>query len=299
MTSPAFLAAVAAITIYASLFVVGRVGVTAGLDSFDQTGVRFAVSTILLLPLILARSREAFRRLGFWHTLGITILGGAPYSIIFLSGFMFAPVSYGAAIVPGLQPVVVMLLSHVSLKERPNTVAVVGSGLSLLGVIAMIVDHQQVSPGRAAIGIAIFVAAAFVWGCYAFAVRLWAVKARDVLALVLPLSALLYIPPYLAVAGLRAFNASAAALFLQIAFQGVILGICATFLYAYAIERLGSTRVSALSPLMPVLATLMALFLVHETPTALQWWGISLVTAGLVLRQGRGVWALAFDGRQT
>jgi drug/metabolite transporter (DMT)-like permease len=38
---------------------------------------------------------------------------------------------------------------------------------------------------------------------------------------------------------------------------------------------------------MPVLATLMALFLVRETPTALQWWGISLVTAGLVLRQGK------------
>jgi drug/metabolite transporter (DMT)-like permease len=285
--SPAFLAALAALTIYASLFVVGRVGVTAGLDSFDQSGVRFAVSTILLLPLILTRSREAFRRLGIGCALGITILGGSPYSIIFLSGFMFAPVSYGAAIVPGLQPVVVMLLSYVSLKERPNTGAVVGSGLSLLGVVVMIIDHQQVSPGRAAIGIAIFVAAAFVWGCYAFAVRLWSVKARDVLALVLPISALLYIPPYLAVAGLRAFNASAASLFLQIAFQGVILGICATFLYAYAIEWLGSTRVSALSPLMPVLATLMALFLVRETPTALQWWGISLVTAGLVLRQGK------------
>jgi drug/metabolite transporter (DMT)-like permease len=197
--SPAFLAALAALTIYASLFVVGRVGVTAGLDSFDQSGVRFAVSTILLLPLILTRSREAFRRLGIGCALGITILGGSPYSIIFLSGFMFAPVSYGAAIVPGLQPVVVMLLSYVSLKERPNTGAVVGSGLSLLGVVVMIIDHQQVSPGRAAIGIAIFVAAAFVWGCYAFAVRLWSVKARDVLALVLPISALLYIPPYLAV----------------------------------------------------------------------------------------------------
>jgi len=297
--SPAFLAALAALTIYASLFVVGRVGVAAGLDSFDQTGVRFAVSTILLLPLIFTRSRDAFRRLGIRHTLGITILGGAPYSIIFLSGFMFAPVSYGAAIVPGLQPVVVMLLSYVSLKERPNRGALVGSGLSLMGVVAMIVDHQQVSPGRAAIGIAIFVAAAFVWGCYAFTVRLWAVKPKDVLALVLPISALLYLPPYLAVAGLRACNASAGALLLQIAFQGVILGICATFLYAYAIDRLGSTRVSALSPLMPVLATLMALFLLRERPTALQWWGISLVTAGLVLRQGRGVWVLAFEGRHT
>jgi drug/metabolite transporter (DMT)-like permease len=104
---------------------------------------------------------------------------------------------------------------------------------------------------------------------------------------------MLYLPPYLAVAGLRAFRASPTALLLQIVFQGIVVGICATFLYAYAIERLGSTRVSALSPLMPVLATLMALLFVREMPTVVQWCGISLVTVGLALRQGKGLWALA------
>jgi drug/metabolite transporter (DMT)-like permease len=72
---------------------------------------------------------------------------------------------------------------------------------------------------------------------------------------------------------------------LQMIYQGLLVGIVAVFLYPYAITVLGSTQVAALSPAMPLLATLLGVFFLGENPSDLQWTGVAVVTIGLCVSQ--------------
>ena len=280
-----FVAGFTAVFIYAALFVAARLGIADGLDGFDQTAIRFGSSLILIAPMILRNGGEALARLGWARLAAVTVLGGAPYSVVFLSGLQFAPVSYGAAIVPGVQPLTVLILSVWAFSETPSRWTVIGSLVCLTGLIAMILDQATTPSLGILFGVAVFLLAAVMWGGYAVAVRKWQVKPTDMLVASLPLSAVCYLPIYFAVSGERIFAARLETLLIQVIVQGVGVGLVASFLYAFAIQKIGSAKTSAMSPLIPTMATVMAFALLGEAPTPLQWTGVALVTAGLLLRQ--------------
>jgi drug/metabolite transporter (DMT)-like permease len=100
-------------------------------------------------------------------------------------------------------------------------------------------------------------------------------------------SGILFLPPYFVVREFAALEAPIGALFLQLIYQGVLVGILAALLFASAVQKIGSLSVAALSPTMPALATIIALFALGEVPSAPQWVGIALITGGLVLSRLR------------
>lgn len=288
MSGAGLLAALAAIAIYAGMFAVGRHGAAHGLDGFDQTARRFGVSALLLLPFAWAGAVAATRRLSMGRLLALFVLGGAPYSCVFLGELVFAPVAYGAALVPGLQPLAVIGLSSVLLAQRPALPNLVGALVCLGGLLLVLLDQQRLAAASGAgpdvlVGIGLFVLAAALWGGYAVALKAWQVEPREVLATTAPLSALLYLPPYLLWRGAEPVaTAPLGALLLQIAYQGTLVGVAALVLYAWAVKTAGSAAVSALAPAMPVLAALISLAFLGEEPSTLQWMGLAIVTAGLL-----------------
>lgn len=280
------LAALGAISIYGGMFAVGRHGALHGLNGFDQTAIRFAVSGVIVAPLAWMGARAAARRLGAWRLLALFILGGAPYSAVFLGGLMFAPVAYGAVLVPGLQPLAVICIAGIWLRQRTPTAPLAGALVCLGGLLLVLLDQQRalVSHGsNLALGAGLFVLAATLWGGYAVALKAWKVEPREVLATTAPLSALLYMPFYLLLRGAEPIlSAPAGALLLQVIYQGVLVGIVALVLYAWAVKTAGSAAVAALAPAMPVMAALVGLVALGEIPSMLQWAGLAVVTAGLL-----------------
>lgn len=275
--------ALAAIAIYAGMFAVGRSGAAAGLDGFDQTALRFAVSGLLVMPFAWRRALASIRRLGVLRLLAIFTLNGAPYSAVFLSALVFAPVAYGAALVPGLQPLTVMAVGALWSAWRPSAPHVVGSMMCLGGIMLMLLDQRAAGEGRLLIGIILFVLSAVMWGTYAVALKAWELEPREVLATAVPLSALLYLPPYLLTRGLEPIvSAPAGTVLLQMAYQGVLVGIAAVVLYAWAIKTAGSAAVAGLAPAMPIMAALIGMFFLGEFPSSLQWAGVAIVSAGLL-----------------
>lgn len=280
-----YLAAFGAILIYAGMFTVGRVGAAAGLDGYDQTALRFLVSAVLIAPIGLLALRDIFKRIGFWRCLALALLNGATYSAVFLGALTFAPVAYGAALVPGLQPFVVMTLGMVLLATRPPPHVLLGNMVCLLGLAAVLADQVGGWSPSVLIGIGLFLCAAAMWGSYAFFVKLWGVDARTALIIIGTLSPILFLPPYLWFREVGIMQADPWALGLQMAYQGGLVGIVAVFLYPFAISVLGSTKVATLSPAMPLLATLIGLALLGEFPSPLQWIGVAIVTTGLAISQ--------------
>lgn len=283
------IAALAAICIYAGMFAVGRHGGANGLDGFDQTALRFLVSFMVLAPLAFSRARGIINRLGVWRILTLLVLQGAVYSFVFLAGLVFAPVAYGAALVPGLQPFVVMAWSYFLLGEPPGPARIVGLAVCLIGCLAIVFGNMVELTVGVGFGIVLFLLSAAMWGSYTFLLRQWSVKPMDALFVVGVSSGLLFLPPYALLAGPAIIAAPADALALQAIYQGVLVGIIAVLLMPYAVGKIGSTHVAALTPSMPVMATLFALIALGETPSAFQWIGLAIVTVGLIIVQAPAV----------
>jgi drug/metabolite transporter (DMT)-like permease len=288
VSSAGLLAALAAIALYAGMFAAGRHGAAHGLDGFDQTAIRFGISALVLLPFAWTGASVAVRRLGAGRLLALFVLGGAPYSCVFLGALVFAPVAYGAALVPGLQPLAVIALSALFLAQRPALPNLVGALVCLGGLLLVLGDREHstaigtAGPGLF-LGVGLFMLSAVLWGGYAVALKAWQVEPAEVLATTAPLSALLYLPPYFFWRGVEALAAAPmGALLVQVAYQGELVGVAALVLYAWAVKQAGSAAVAALAPTMPVLAALIGVAFLDERPGALQWTGLAVVTAGLL-----------------
>lgn len=287
MSLTGLFSALAAITIYAGLFAAGRHGASHGLDGFDQTAIRFGASVLLVLPFAWTAARSAAERLGSRRLLVIFVLGGAPYSTVFLGALVFAPIAYGAALVPGLQPLVVIIVSAFWLAQRPSMHSLIGTSLCLGGLLLVLLDHGHGANVQAdialPIGIGLFVLSSIMWGCYAVALKAWSVQPRELLAITIPLSAILYLPFYFTWRGIEPItSAPAFAVLVQLVYQGVFVGVLAMVLYAWAVAQVGSTAVAALAPFMPVMAALIGLVLLDEVPGSLQWIGLGIVSVGLL-----------------
>jgi drug/metabolite transporter (DMT)-like permease len=286
-------AGMSAIAIYAGMFAVGRHGAMHGLNGFDQTAIRFAVSAVIVLPFAYRCGRDAVARLGARRLATLFVLGGAPYSVVFLGGLVFAPVAFGAALVPGLQPVAVMAVMRVWSGQRPDPARALGAGICLAGLLTMLIGAKGSSGPELWIGIALFLVAAALWGSYAAALKMWAVDPTEVLATTAPLSALVYLPAYLVWRGLGPIEtAPLDALMIQAVYQGLFVGVIALVLYALAVKIAGSTTISSIAPAMPLLATTIALVFLDERPGIAQWIGLGIVTLGLFVSVG---WPLLRD----
>ena len=277
-----------AIGIYAGMFAVGRHGAANGLDGFDQSAARFTVTCLLLAPLAIGRAKGIMERLGLLRVLVIMSLQGAVYSVVFLSGLNYAPAIYGAALVPGLQPFVVVFLGLFVLGERVEALNIVAFLICLFGCVLMILGSDPAAVENQLLGFTLFGASPLMWGSYTFLLRSWTIEPLDALVVVGVSSGIVFLPPYFAFCGLEALEAPLIAISLQFVYQGLLVGILAALFFALAVKRMGSTEVAALTPSMPAMATIIALLWLNEVPSTPQWLGIGLISAGLVLSKIRG-----------
>lgn len=73
---------------------------------------------------------------------------------------------------------------------------------------------------------------------------------------------------------------------LQLAVQGIAVGLGAGFLYGYAIRALGAEITSAIGSLTPVCATVLAAVFLQESVELFTLLGLSLVTLGVIAASG-------------
>lgn len=287
MKSIGTLAALGAIVIYAGSPAIGRSGSANGLNGLDQTAIRYAFSSLVLLPLTIWYGRAVLAKLGWFKLLALSVFGGAGYNAVFLSGFVFAPVTYGAALVPGLQPIFVLALSRLLFGDQLSLRLVIGPIICLFGLFVLTAaGGVKLEPAHYT-GIGLFVLAAMLWCSYTVTLKAWQVDPHEALATTAPLSALAFLPLYFAVRGAApVLDAPLHASLLQLVHHGILVGIAATYLYSFAVRNVGSFAVSSLSPATPILSIAIGWWLVDKSPTPQQIIGVTIVSAGLLV----GTW---------
>ncbi len=261
-------------------FVTTRYSVLGGLTSFDMVALRFGVAGIVCLPYFLRLGLGDLGGLGWQRGLILTCLAGSPYIIVLYSALAFAPASHGVVLNPGLVPSVVFLGTVYLGQRRFSLVALLSLALILMG-LALVTSSSFLAQRSVLLGDALFLVSGISWGLFTLLSRRWSVGPMQAVAVISVISSL-WLVPY-SIFFYDGFPlVSSLHLLSQALFQGILISIVTINLLIYAVRGLGAQNASLFGPLVPLVATLMAMPLLGELPTLLQWSGIALVCLGIL-----------------
>ena len=282
-TALAIGAAVLAMLIYASQFVLSRWSMQRTLSLWDLAALRFTVAGLVSLPVLL-RHRPA-GAVAWRRVAALSVAAGAPYALIMYGGLVLAPAAHGAVIVTGVTAVVTTALAWLWFGVRPWPARTAGLVLVVIG-LTLVGSPGVGGGGHAWLGDALFIVAGVLFALFTVGARHWRVDPLPATAAVWVL-ALPYVPIYAAVAGPRVLEAPRGEVVFQALFQGLGVAIAALALYAWAIRVLGDARAALFMPLVPVFGVLLGVAVLDEVPAAVQVVGIAGVTLGMALAARR------------
>jgi drug/metabolite transporter (DMT)-like permease len=274
----------AAVTIWSGWIVVARLGLRTSLTPWDIAALRFGVAGLLLLPYVM-RNGIALERLG-WIGLAAIVLGGGAPVLLANAGLLFAPAAHAGALFPGVMPLAVALLAAAILHEPFTKTKKIGFVLVLSGVFGIAWSASGAVESGQTIGHALFLGSAVAWACYTVAMRRARLDGLHAAAIAAVGALFLYLPVYLALAGASLANAPWGDLALQAIVQGLLTAIVSLIFYGRAVSILGASSGAAFAALSPAMTAIMAIPILGEWPTAIDWIAIAGISAGVYIVSG-------------
>jgi drug/metabolite transporter (DMT)-like permease len=253
------------------------------LDAWDITALRFGVAGLVLLPLF---ARRGFGDLGLLRGLFLAVGAGAPYVLLTAGGLAFAPAGHMGVITPSCMLLCSTLGGAWILREPLTSARMFGVAAITAGLVALGWDGLANHGDLTFLGDGMFALGGLFWATYTIASRRWNVEPLHATAVVGVLSMVLYMPGYAWLAGDGLVAAPWRDLVVQGVFQGVLSAVVALLFYTRAVAILGAARGAVFAALVPAFSLLVAIPLLHETPTTLQLAGVASVTLGMVLALG-------------
>lgn len=272
-----------AVFVWSGWMVLSSYGVRGSLTAYDITALRFGTAALLLLPVVFRKGLR-IGPYGIWGAVWLTALMGSTYNTLCIIGFKYAPTSHGSII-----QTTVLLLTTIGgmflLREKLTRMQCVGILLSVIG-IACLLDASNVSMPEMWIGHLLFFIGGVMWACYTLTLRTWSADPLQVAGAVSLLSAVSFLPVYFLFlpSNIGMHNLGEAAF--QAMYQGILNSIFALICYNRAVALIGAAGTSAFLPLIPVLAALMAMPILGERPTWMEWSGIGLAAIGVLMATG-------------
>ena len=274
----------AAVSIWAGNIVVAGLGLRSSLTPWDITAIRFAVAGLVLLPFLMRRGL-ALDRLG-WLGVAALVLGGAPTVMLANAGLLFAPASHAGALFPGVMPLMVAVLAPVILKEAFTPQKKAGFVLIATGVVGIAWGSGGTIGTTQNIGHLFFLGAALAFACYTVAMRRARLDGLHAAAISAVGSMLIYLPPYATLAGSGIFDASPGAIALQALVQGLLTAVLSYVAYGLAVGILGASSGAAFAASCPAMTAFMAIPILGEWPSAIEWIAIALISSGVYVVSG-------------
>ena len=277
-----------AAAIWSVYVVLARLGIKSGLSPLDLTLLRFTPGALVMLPFVWHWGLRDLAGIGWRRGVVLAALSGPVFSLLMMTGFVYAPLAHGAVIAPASQMLLGIGLSAWLARAPVTRETVAGAAFVLLGLAFMGGDALLHAEGNAVLlGDALFAAAGSCWGLFGALSRRWRVDAMRVTGVAVLLAFAMFAPLYVALADPRALLAAAPGFVaLQAVAHGLGAGLVAVLAYSRSAVLLGPGRAAFFAALVPGAASLLAIPVLDEIPTALQVAGLLAVVAGLLLAFG-------------
>ena len=275
------LSGVVILLVWSGFIVFSRAGILAGLTPFDIAGLRFIVAGIIILPFAI---KWWPRHLPVRIQILMSAVGpGMLNSLLMFIGLSNASAAYAGVFANGALPLFTMLISLVVLGERPKAIQIGGAMVIILGGTLVAWRGLDAGGQNLALGIALFLGAAGLIATYIWLLKFYSVTPRQALAIVNIPNTVIYLPIWLLFLPTNVTGVPFETVALQAAFQGIGPGFLAVMVFAVMAHHLGATATAGVSASVPAVAALLAVPVLGEMPTPIEWAGIAIVTAGLVL----------------
>lgn len=279
-----FLYGLAVALVWGAQPVVATFGYRAGLSAPDLTLLRFTVSGLIMLPLLLRRGIWTACDIGWRRAIVLLLLAGPLYNMVLIGGLNWAPASHSSLVYPAFTPIFTAILAKTMLDGRER-IPLAGLALLVIGVLAIKLDGvlHPVAGVRpdAWRGDLLFMTAALLWSFYTVLMRRWQTDPLSVVAVV-QVGGLLYLPAYFAVQGFALFQLDPQAIAIQTLYQGVLVSVISVLLFNLTVRQIGA-KASMFTAMMPVVGVSLAVATLGEPLTWSLIAGTLLIVAGLFL----------------
>ena len=285
-----------ATAIWGSAFIAGKYAV----QSFDPATVaflRFFGAAVLLFPIMWImekkRVKPTLKDYGLFAILGLT--GIAIYNICFFLASKYAPVIKSSLFIAS-NPVLIVLLSGLFLKETITKNNIIGMIIALTGVTFIITEGQLLSLFQ--LGFEpidwVLLGAVISWALYSVVGKIVLKKYSSVVSTTYAVAfGTLFLLPFALVettwqdVRLATFDA-----WLAIAHMSVFVTVISFIMYYQGIKEIGAAKASIFINVMPVSAVLMATLLLGETFTWAHGVGAAFVLSGVYVGTNTRKWRL-------
>jgi len=257
-----------------------------GFRPLTYSGIRYALAALVFLVVVLPRERSLrIERRDFPLVVGAIVL-------LFMNqlGFVFAldlTTATTVALLFGTLPIFTALIARLVGMERLSNRFWLAAALSFGGVALVTAGSGNGLSGNIG-GDLLAILGAATWGAYSVALaplmrRYSPFRLSAIFLVVVSVALLAASAPQL---GDQSFDLSG---LVWVCFAYAVLGplVITNLLWFSAIDRVGPSRASLFANLQPFLAAVIALLLLHENLTRLQFAGGLLIAAGIVFSRGR------------
>ena len=251
------------------------------------TMLRSSMAALALLPIILIRkSNFTFAREHYPSILLLSFLAIPVNQFLFLTAMRFSTPS-NAALLYGTTPVVVLLISYISGRERLTTKKTIGVAVAFCGAMAVIFEHGINVSSSSTLGNVLLALAVVSWALYTVGGREMVLRygAFSTSASTMVIGTLMYLPIGFLPAVRFDYSGLTWAHWGGLLYLSLGTSIFSYFLWYYALERIEASKVAIFSNLQPVLTTILAAIVLSQ-PITLQFViGGSIAVAGVLLTQ--------------
>lgn len=262
---------------------------------FLASGLRFAVATLLMLPLLVRRRRElaGIGRSNWLLLAAMAFCGQFLFTVLLLWGLKWTN-ALDAGLITSTTPAAMGLVAVVMLGERPRIAQVAAMVMAVAGVMAasglLSFDGPlEEKPLRLAGNLLICAAVAGEAVFLLLRKRLPpALSPMALTALLCALGLVMFLPPALVQARAFAFARLTPADIGSLAYFGAIYTVLAYFLWFKGVTRVSGHTAGIFTALMPVSATVLAVACLQERITLGHIGGLALVVGAVLpsLRPG-------------
>ena len=132
--------------IWALWLVVSRAGAQSTLNAYDLTAIRYGISAVASLPIVLYY--KPWRSMSLQRIAGLSLLLGPLYILCVYFAFDYAPAAHGGVYMNGVMPAITLFLSFLFLQQKSTSIQLFGVGLIFSGTLLTAADVSGLSiPG--------------------------------------------------------------------------------------------------------------------------------------------------------
>lgn len=275
-----FLAACLVICVWSTWLVISRAGAKSELTIFDLAALRYGISALVTIPVVLYF--KPWKTLSLFRMVTVSMCLGPLYVFCVFGGFVFAPVAHGGIFLNGSLPVLTLFIGIIFLSQRISFTQIVGLILIFLASLLSLKDvSHSVTPVTWKGDVLFFISAIF-FSCYLILARQWSLSMMEVVFCSSILNSLIYLPIWFFLLPKGLPNLLSGEFVLQMFYQGVMPNVVGLLLVAYAAKNIGSAVTAAFLAGVPPLSTVIGFIFLNESLGFLGWVSVVIIVPGII-----------------